>query len=184
MEEKQWPETNIEIEDDVKTHFASGEEYRSVNPENESEPYETSMSRFLGHLRGLLDRVDAEKRDAFAKLLDDVEKTALRYIKTRIGFARAASRLAYDPSEGVKRGVEQSDRTRRLAHNALIDALAIASRNFVKETEEPLPEDLAFLVQREDGGHRERVADATIDYVWQLLDKERSQKKGGRDATQ
>ena len=167
MEEKQWPDSSIEIEQDVRSHFASGEEYRSVEPQAESEPYETVMSQFLGHLRGRLVDVAPEKREAFEGLLGSIEKAALAYIKTRINFARAAGRLGYDDTDATKRRVSQSDQNRRLAHNALIDSLAIASRNFVKETGAPLPQDLAPLVLRDEPGHRERVADATIDYVWQ-----------------
>lgn len=164
------------IPEEVREHFYTQEERHSLEAlEGEGRVYETKMHLFLEHLTERLEsaEIDPEKQERIEGLVRDIQTKSFNYIDSRIAFARAAEALRYSGTS-AQSVVMEADQRRRAAHNALLDSIQIATRNVISMSrdEGPLPPEFHELVDKAEGGYREKVANAAIDYVWQQLDRE------------
>lgn len=116
-----------------------------------AEKQEVSISS-LEKMRGLI-----SGHENLEKLFEQVIKASLRYCASRDKLS-ATARLK------DKQAIVDSDRARRLAHNALIDNINILSRACVKD-------DVSAKWREELGNDRNVIGDWAIDLVSNLKDE-------------
>ncbi len=170
------PESN-HFDEEMREHFWTDEEERHSTEtiEGEGKVYETLMHNFLTYLKQRVHESETEdtKKEAIERLVDEIPKKIFDYIKTRVDFRRAAEHLRAHGAI-AKAGLKEADTRRRFAHEALLDSIAIATRNVVQHTRDAgtIPEEMRTLVDTMQGDYRNIVANAAIDYAWEFLDKE------------
>lgn len=116
-----------------------------------AEKQEVSVSN-LEKMRGLI-----HGHEKLENLFEQVIKASLRYCASR-------DKLATTTRLNDKQAVMDSDRARRLAHNALIDNINILSRAFVKDG-------VPVRWREELGNDRNAIGDWAIDLVSNLKDE-------------
>lgn len=156
-----------------REHFYTKEEYeRSRELRGEKEG--TKLKRLITSLKEELSKVeDEELREKLSGLIEDITKSALRYINARIELARTADQT-YKDNEAIT----SADRSRRAAHLRLVDSIRIACRNITQNVEGfQLETDVTDLIgDSADERVRDRVARAAIDLVWELLNREEDEQ--------
>lgn len=156
-----------------REHFYTKEEYERSR-ELRGEKRETKLKRLIDSLkRGLPEVEDEELREKISGLIEDITKSALRYINARIELVRTA-----DQSYKDKEAIMSADRSRRSAHLRLVDSIRIACRNITQNVEGfQLEADVADLIGDSADEHvRDRVTQAAIDLVWELLNREEDEQ--------
>ncbi len=156
-----------ELSEAHREHFYTKEDYERSR-ELRGEEKKTTLGRMIDLMTTSLDDIeDEERREKFRTLVDDITASAVRYIDARISHIRSAD-------SKMKSAIMDADRARRAAHLRLVDSIRIASRNFVKEIDGwGLEEDMGHLVgDSENYEIRERVAQAAIDLIWEMLNEE------------
>jgi hypothetical protein len=167
----------------TRGHFWTGEEERRVETlRGEGKIYDTSFHILTKFLREIVVR-DAEKRESLEKLIEDMEEAAFRYIESRVRLAR--SKIAMTGGRGDAAAVEEADIHRRRAHEALMDSIQIAVRNFKEQAEEEggnwqIPESTWKLVETRHPNFRDIVGQAAVDFIWQILDEEEAREREQR----
>lgn len=165
----------------TKGHFWNQE--RRHSPEvvkGEGRRYETSLTQLLNYLRSL--ELPTEHLNRLEKFCHQLEASAFSYVETRIEFSRASQQRVNLEINDWQKLMEQVDRSRRVAHDRLIDALRIVTRNYAKVAEEnqipwDLPVDGKKLLNSMTDGNRDSVAHAAIDFVWKIMDEEEADEK-------
>lgn len=161
------------ISEKHREHFYTKEEYERSR-ELRGEKGETILNRLIHSLKECLPKVEDEAlREKLSGLIEDITKSALRYIDARIELVRTADQAYKD-----KEAITSADRSRRSAHLRLVDSIRIACRNMIQNVEGfQLEADLAVLVgDTADELVRDRVAHAAIDLVWELLNREEDEQ--------
>lgn len=161
------------ISEKHREHFYTKEEYHRSR-ELRGEKGETILNRLIHSLKECLPKVEDEAlREKLSGLIEDITKSALRYIDARIELVRTADQAHKD-----KEAIMSADQSRRSAHLRLVDSIRIACRNIVQNVEGfQLETDVADLIgDAEDEHVRDRVAHAAIDLVWELLNREEDEQ--------
>ncbi|MBI5793586.1 hypothetical protein HZA87_00660 [Candidatus Uhrbacteria bacterium] len=157
-----------------RIHFYENEGRGSESERGEGKIYDTRLSRLTKQLSDSLEQIPVEKREVFKQLIDAITRSSLSYIDSRIGLINASK-------SGNKDAIMEADRARRVSHIRLVDSIRIACRNFATNIEGwTIEKDVAEIVgSGDDSRIRDMVAEAAIDFVWQLLDEEdtKSRKK-------
>lgn len=150
-----------------RIHFYENEGRGVESERGEGKIYDTRLSRLSKQLNDSLESVPPEKREIFKKMVDEITRSSLAYIDSRIGLIKASK-------SQDKLAIQEADRARRFAHIRLVDSIRIACRNFASNVEGwMVDKDIAELVgDSDDPRLRDAVAAAAIDFVWELLDKE------------
>jgi hypothetical protein len=161
-----------QIQDLHREHFYEVEERGPEAERGEGRIYDTKMSRLMDLMTESLPDVPEQKREQFEGLIQEIHDSTFSYIEARVAHIKAAK-------TGDQGAIMTSDRSRRAAHIRLTDAIAIASRNFVKEVEGwQVAEDMVSIVgSSQDEQVRARVARSAIDYIWQILDEEEAKAR-------
>ncbi len=152
-----------------RIHFYENEGRGAESERGEGKIYDTRLSRLTKQMSDSLESIPAERREVFKNLVDDITRSSLKYIDSRIGLISASK-------SQDKQAIMEADRARRFAHIRLVDSIMIACRNFASTAEGWIVEaDVAQLVgSGDDARVRDTVAAAAIDFVWQLLDQEKA----------
>lgn len=156
-----------------REHFYTKEEY-DRSRELRGEKGETKLKRLIDSLKESLPEVEDEGlREKLSELIDDITKSALRYINARIELVRTSDQAYKD-----KDAIMSADRSRRSTHLRLVDSIRIACRNMIQNVEGfQLETDVADLIgDSEDERVRDRVSHAAIDLVWELLNREEDEQ--------
>lgn len=150
-----------------RIHFYKNERRGVESERGEGKRYDTRLSRLTKQLNDALEHIPEEKRAVFEKMVDEITRSSLSYIDARIKLINASK-------SKDKLAIGEADRARRFSHIRLVDSIRIACRNFASILENwTIEKDIAQLVgDSENSIIRDAVAEAAIDFVWELLDKE------------
>ncbi len=157
------------------SHFYQKEARHSIEAiEGEGRVYDTVVAQFLEHLFERMENADVEQdsREKIEQLIAEIQTKSFAYIQTRIDFQQAVDQVKQRGTSAQDQLIEV-DRRRRFAHNALLDSIQIASRNVFQVTRDQgaMPNEFRSLLDQNQADYRNVVADAVIDYVWQILDQ-------------
>ncbi|MDP2631955.1 MAG: hypothetical protein Q8P30_04300 [Candidatus Uhrbacteria bacterium] len=163
------------IPEHVKEFFYTGQEQRSPETERgEGRLYDTTLSLFIQNMQERIEFISPDKWESMEKLTASIDKAARGYVYSRVEHIRQAKKLRSGGNmSGMTQVVEELDKSRRNAHNALIDIITAVARNIIGATLDdagPLDDALVVLVDKPSPHFRDNVAGAAIDYIWQQLD--------------
>ncbi|MBI4257139.1 hypothetical protein HY626_03745 [Candidatus Uhrbacteria bacterium] len=152
-----------------REHFFTKEDYQRSR-ELRGEKEVTKFTRLINLMKETLEKIEDPKiRETISDLVNEITRSALRYIDARINLVRVAGQESKD-----KEAIMSADRSRRTAHIRLVDSIRIACRNLIQQVENfQVPDDIADLVGEFQDTHvKEQVAQAAIDLVWEMLNEE------------